>query len=1301
MTNGAPSASVCNAPPSAIPFTPAEASRRTWTPAQALGCLGLVAAFAALGLRHAGTFPFWGGCLLLGAYLLVVLTRVLAVLAGLLLHDVESGAPAPGAVESPRDWPLYTVLLPVYHEAGMLPGLQRAIAALDYPRDRLEAILLVEADDTATREAAARLETPAWWRVLVVPPGTPRTKPRACNAGLAEARGEFVVVFDAEDRPEPDQLKQAVRAFRRLPCHVACLQARLNYYNSRDNLLTRCFALEYAAWFDLYLPGLHSLRGVIPLGGTSNHFRAATLRAIGGWDPWNVTEDCELGVRLALARLETRILGSTTWEEAVSRIGPWLRQRSRWIKGYWQTHLVHTRAPLAMLRRLGPWRTLLMLLTIGGQVAVLLLNPLCWLLLAAWLCNPWPLHDPARPFGRALLVGSVGLGLSNLLFVIIHALAAVRRRRLDLLPATLLMPFYWVLVSLGAWRGVLQFLVAPFKWEKTPHGISPAMAGEEPAPLRHPAADTRQPAPAFSPANGESRPLDGKRSPRLTRHRLAGFAGLAAILAALAVIAVVSAPLARWVVFRFGAIPLSGPAAADERAVEDCWIGRREAALTVEIDPGPRPDLGWLPLRRLPLTAVVFAKVDDGLYFETRVRHLACPLDAGPTNLTIVVPLDRGWRPHGDGRTAWGPWSLRRVRSVGLRLHGPENPPSAVRVLRVEARGAVPPPALAAVVGAAPATGEVWRTWQASFTLTREYDNPFDPRRIDIEGVFVSPAGAAVRVPAFYTCGYRRRPAGPAEELLPDGTPHWAVRFLPPSPGAWSWHIEGRDHAGAVFATPARPLAVAPATTPGPVRVEPGRPWFSRANGDFFYPVTLNIRSPRDTYTDDPGWPLHTPGAPDHDGGARVIEEYLRRMQAAGITMGRVWSAPWFCGLEWNAQWPGYHGLGRYNLQNAWRLDRILATAEARGITIELALQPHGPFTRAYDVQWDDNPYNRANGGPLDEPRQVLTNPEARRWMRNRLRYQAARWGPSPALFGWLLWIELNTVNNNDDEIVAWHREMTAHLARLDCGAHPVTTEFQGPHYCPAVWQLPGIAYIQCPAYNFGRGLVGSFDQSHAPFATVPKPFFIEEYGGCFQGGDPGWVAHEIHDGLWVGWVKPHAASPMAWWWNFIFSRRLDRYHARFAQFAQNQELRSHDWRHPAGTVAALPWLRFQARAADTLADIYLFGPATDVRFRGGGERGGRAWRRLAGTFNPLAEDPGRLFDVPEGTPLDLAPLGLEDGSYRAEIWDTWSTNAPAVRAVAIRDRAGTLPLPALRRDAAIRIRPADPGGDLPAPRCQ
>jgi glycosyltransferase XagB len=230
--------------------------------------------------------------------------------------------------------PVYTVLVPVFREANVLPGLVQALQALDYPAAKLEIFIVLEAIDIETQAAVARMSLPGNFRSLVVPEGGPQTKPKALNYALQFARGDFVVVYDAEDRPQPGQLRRAWDVFSRSPPGLACLQAQLNIYNPRQSWFTRQFAIEYSVLFDAILPALEKLRLPVPLGGTSNHFPRAMLVEIGGWDPYNVTEDADLGVRIARLGYQTGVLASTTWEEAPPVFRVWLTQRTRWLKGW-------------------------------------------------------------------------------------------------------------------------------------------------------------------------------------------------------------------------------------------------------------------------------------------------------------------------------------------------------------------------------------------------------------------------------------------------------------------------------------------------------------------------------------------------------------------------------------------------------------------------------------------------------------------------------------------------------------------------------------------------------------------------------------------------------------------------------------------------------------------------------------------------------------------------------------------------------------------------------------------------------
>jgi cellulose synthase/poly-beta-1,6-N-acetylglucosamine synthase-like glycosyltransferase len=297
----------------------------------------------------------------------------------------------------------------------------------------------------------------------------PRTKPKACNYALRFARGDYLVVYDAEDRPEPDQLRKSIESFRTAPPETVCLQARLAIYNGVDGWLARMYALDYDLWFKALLPGLDKLRVPMPLGGTSNHFRTATLRAAGGWDPFNVTEDADLGIRLARLGYHVSMLDSTTFEEAPARLGSWLKQRSRWLKGYMQTWLVHARDPVALTRRIHLRGVATLQLFLGGAIWSALFNPVLWLIFAVSCAT-------ARPDGHLQILDMLarisGLGLLTANLMLTGLAITGTRRKWALVPYALCLAFYWVLISIAAYRGLWQLVIKPSYWEKTPHGQS-------------------------------------------------------------------------------------------------------------------------------------------------------------------------------------------------------------------------------------------------------------------------------------------------------------------------------------------------------------------------------------------------------------------------------------------------------------------------------------------------------------------------------------------------------------------------------------------------------------------------------------------------------------------------------------------------------------------------------------------------------------------------------------------------------------------------------------------------------------
>jgi cellulose synthase/poly-beta-1,6-N-acetylglucosamine synthase-like glycosyltransferase len=310
--------------------------------------------------------------------------------------------------------PVYSILVPLYREAKIVPDLLRALMSLAYPRDKLDIKIIVEADDVETVAACAHHSATYPFDLICVPASLPRTKPKAVNYALRYARGDYLVIFDAEDRPEPDQLLKAIAAFRNASREVACLQARLAFHN-QDRWLTKSFAIDYFTWFGSLLPGLERLNVPMPLGGTSNHFRTAVLREIGAWDPFNVTEDADIGLRLAQLGYRTAMLDSTTWEEAPERVDIWIKQRSRWLKGYMQTWLVHSRNTHSLIRQVGLGGFLSFQLFIGGAVLSALINPILWSFFFLSCVLPFSLFGDqlGDTLGYASAIGAVGSRLRS------------------------------------------------------------------------------------------------------------------------------------------------------------------------------------------------------------------------------------------------------------------------------------------------------------------------------------------------------------------------------------------------------------------------------------------------------------------------------------------------------------------------------------------------------------------------------------------------------------------------------------------------------------------------------------------------------------------------------------------------------------------------------------------------------------------------------------------------------------------------------------------------------------------------
>ena len=423
---------------------------------------------ALFGLFLVLTALLWPAHALFGVTLFALLSGMaftglkMAALLGALRQRDEPPAPIIARL------PIVSVMVALYREANIAPRLVKRLGKLDYPQELLDVLLVVEAEDHLTRAALERADLPGWMRVVVVPDGSVKTKPRALNFALDHCRGSIVGVYDAEDAPEPDQIRKVVDRFHSRGPDLACLQGRLDFYNPRVNWFSRCFTIEYAAWFRLLLPGIERLGLAVPLGGTTLFFRRAVLESLGRWDAHNVTEDADLGMRIARRGYRTELLDTTTFEEANCRPRSWVKQRSRWIKGFMMTWLTHMRDPGLLWRELGPRKFVGFQLLLAGSVLHALLAPALW---SFWLLPfgfSHPVVDILPQWGFSTLLVSFLAVEASLIAFGIAGLCRTRHRLSWLWVPT--MVFYYPLATLAAYKAAWEMLVQPFYWDKTTHG---------------------------------------------------------------------------------------------------------------------------------------------------------------------------------------------------------------------------------------------------------------------------------------------------------------------------------------------------------------------------------------------------------------------------------------------------------------------------------------------------------------------------------------------------------------------------------------------------------------------------------------------------------------------------------------------------------------------------------------------------------------------------------------------------------------------------------------------------------------
>jgi cellulose synthase/poly-beta-1,6-N-acetylglucosamine synthase-like glycosyltransferase len=402
----------------------------------------------------------------------LLFSAVIAIrVAALRSFMVRKAAPV---IQLVSPFPKYSVLIALHKEAAIARQLVQAMCRLDWPISRLEVLYVCEADDNATIEALLAVGLPSHHRIIKVPAGSPRTKPKALNFALKACRTDFVVIYDAEDRPHPQQLKEAWSKFCQADETLACLQAPLVVTNASASWLARMFTFEYAAHFYGLLPYLAEAGVPLPLGGTSNHFRKSALEAVGGWDPHNVTEDADLGIRFCRLGFKCDVLHLPTLEDGPETFKEWYPQRTRWQKGWMQTFLVHNRNVTQLFDVLGRRNGLYFEALLIGFI----LSPLLYIAAVIMAVNSIYTLDPAHMMFTAIDLSLLSMGYVCSIALGFKCIKDWSRKEKAYVAATL--PIYWLILSAAAWRAVYQLVVKPHYWEKTPHKpIAPNRASND------------------------------------------------------------------------------------------------------------------------------------------------------------------------------------------------------------------------------------------------------------------------------------------------------------------------------------------------------------------------------------------------------------------------------------------------------------------------------------------------------------------------------------------------------------------------------------------------------------------------------------------------------------------------------------------------------------------------------------------------------------------------------------------------------------------------------------------------------
>jgi hypothetical protein len=618
----------------------------------------------------------------------------------------------------------------------------------------------------------------------------------------------------------------------------------------------------------------------------------------------------------------------------------------------------------------------------------------------------------------------------------------------------------------------------------------------------------------------------------------------------------------------------------------------------------------------------------------------------------------------------WGPYPAQRVSELGIQVFAdrPLNVEALVDDVEFVPRDAAPPEMTIYNYELSSRRAGLFEKFEITFESSRFWENPYDPSQVEVLGEFTAPDGTTTVVPGFYYQGYERSLDEAMEVLVPVGPPKWKVRYAPRLTGEYRFRVIVRDGtAGDSFEVPADTFESVASDDPGCPRVSSDPRYFEFQDGSFFYPIGHSIPATFDVKGEEM---LGVTGNPFE--GTFAYDRYLKGMASAGENFGRIWLGSWSFGLEWSPSYhPAYEGIGRYNQENAWRLDYVLDKAESLEIWLQIALTTFGHWaTTDKEGDWSASPYNKANGGPLDAPKDFWSDGPSQEIYQRMVRYVMARWGYSSHVASWELSNEVDLVTGYKsaaEQIRDWHVRCAETIRRFDPNPHMITTNFANFAREAMILSLSQISYTGTNHYRIN--IVDEMRKRVFPMkAELGKPAMMTECGQDFRPSSPESTTSYLHICLWSSYMIPFAGSGMPWWWDFIDDRNLYSMFTPFVDFAEGEDRRNRGLNTADEAV----------RGPDDQPIGEL--PALALR----NDHSGYFWIYEQRLQRSEADE---LFVPAPRAGLDLQLTGLRDGPYRVEFWDTW--RGGVVSQLTAEAKGGTLrvPIPEFTSDIAGKFR--------------